>query len=234
MKYLDRLINFIFSLVILVLSIVIIMVSAGFIEYNGVDNYIRSNVFSDANNTITCIVAIITLLASLKTTIFLSKTNKNKKTAIMVDTTHGKIQIAGETIENTAKSAIVDYEEIKDVQVKMVKEKKGVNIYMVLLVLPNTNIIELSASVQDVVKEAIEGTTGVKVNNVDIKVKNITDVKKLKNKEKEVPKVQNIEEVPVALEETVEQLVEDEQVKNEECDLEKTSSENLEENNDNK
>lgn len=42
---------------------------------------------------------------------------------------------------------------------------------MALLVVPNTNIIELSAKVQDEVKEAIEDTTGVKVNNVDIKIK---------------------------------------------------------------
>lgn len=183
MKYLDKLINFIFSLIILVLSIVVIRVSAGFLEYVEVDNFIRTNIFSDENNTITCIVAIVTAIAAIKTTFFLSKTNVKKKSAIMVDTNNGKIQIASETIENIAKSAIKDYEEVRDAQVRMIKEKKGVNIYMVLLVLPNTNIIELSSKVQDVVKESIEDTTGVKVNNVDIKIKNITDTRKTKVKE---------------------------------------------------
>ena len=229
MKYLDRLINFIFSLAILVLSIIVIMVSAGFIEYNEVDNYIRNNIFSAANNTVTCIVAIITVLAALKTTIFLSKTNKNKKTAIMVDTTHGKIQIAGETIENTAKSAIKDYEEIKDVQVRMLKEKKGVNIYMVLLVLPNTNIIELSAKVQDAVKEAIEGTTGVKVNNVDIKVKNIADTRKLKVKEN-MKSEKNEEEI---ITENHEQPILEEN-EEEKIVSQETTNDNLEENNENR
>ena len=185
MRYLDRLINFIFSLVILVLAIVVIMVSAGFVGYDNVDSWIRLNIFSTANNTTTCIVAIVTLIAALKTTVFLSRMNQKKKNTILVDTNHGKIQIAAETIENTAKTVVKDYEEIKDVQVKMVKEKRGIKVYMALLVLPNTNIIELSAKVQDEVKEAIEDTTGVKVNNVDIKIKNITESRKVKAKIKE-------------------------------------------------
>ncbi len=185
MRYLDRLINFIFSLVILVLAIVVIMVSAGFVGYDNVDSWIRLNIFSTANNTTTCIVAIVTLIAALKTTVFLSRMNPKRKNTILVDTNHGKIQIAAETIENTAKTVVKDYEEIKDVQVKMVKEKRGIKVYMALLVLPNTNIIELSAKVQDEVKEAIEDTTGVKVNNVDIKIKNITESRKVKAKIKE-------------------------------------------------
>lgn len=185
MRYLDRLINFIFSLVILVLAIVVIMVSAGFVGYDNVDSWIRLNIFSTANNTTTCIVAIVTLIAALKTTVFLSRMNPKKKNTILVDTNHGKIRIAAETIENTAKTVVKDYEEIKDVQVKMVKEKRGIKVYMALLVLPNTNIIELSAKVQDEVKEAIEDTTGVKVNNVDIKIKNITESRKVKAKIKE-------------------------------------------------
>jgi uncharacterized alkaline shock family protein YloU len=185
MKYLDRLINFIFSLAILLVSIVVIMISAGFIGYESVDAWIKTTLFSTANNTVTCIVSIVVFLAALKTTIFLSRTNGKKKSAILVDTNHGKVQIAQETIENTAKGATKKYEEIKDVQVRMLKEKRGINVYMALMVMPNTNVIELSASVQDAVKEAIEDTTGVKVNNVDIKIKNISEGRQNKPKVKE-------------------------------------------------
>ena len=198
MKYLDRLINFIFSLAILLVSIVVIMISAGFIGYESVDAWIKTTLFSTANNTVTCIVSIIVFLAALKTTIFLSRTNGKKKSAILVDTNHGKVQIAQETIENTAKGVAKKYEEIKDVQVRMLKEKRGINVYMALMVMPNTNVIELSASVQDAVKEAIEDTTGVKVNNVDIKIKNISEGRQNKPKVKEEApkKEENLVEEP--------------------------------------
>lgn len=201
MKYLDRLINFIFSLAILLVSIVVIMISAGFIGYESVDAWIKTTLFSTANNTVTCIVSIVVFLAALKTTIFLSRTNGKKKSAILVDTNHGKVQIAQETIENTAKGATKKYEEIKDVQVRMLKEKRGINVYMALMVMPNTNVIELSASVQDAVKEAIEDTTGVKVNNVDIKIKNISEGRQNKPKVKEETpnKEENVAEEPNVL-----------------------------------
>lgn len=236
MKYLDKLINFIFSLVILVVSVVIVLVTAGFIEDDIVYTYMSENIFSEANNTITCIVAIVVFFAALKTTIFLSKTNTKKKAAIMVDTTHGKIQIAQETIENTAKSVVKNYQEVKDAQVRMVKDKKAVNVYMSLLVLPNTNIIELSSKVQDEVKEAIQNTTGVKVNNVDIKIKNIADSRnasktKTTGSEKQeivlktepmnvINDVNNSEDVEKAVEESVETN----------NNVEETSVENNEEN----
>ena len=201
MKYLDRLINFIFSLAILLVSIVVIMISAGFIGYESVDAWIKTTLFSTANNTVTCIVSIVVFLAALKTTIFLSRTNGKKKSAILVDTNHGKVQIAQETIENTAKGATKKYEEIKDVQVRMIKEKRGINVYMALMVMPNTNVIELSANVQDAVKEAIEDTTGVKVNNVDIKIKNISEGRQNKPKVKEETpnKEENVVEEPNVL-----------------------------------
>lgn len=178
MKYLDKLINFIFSLAILILSGVVVFIATGFIKYGVASDYLKDTIFSTENNTITCIVGIVTFLAALKTTVFLSKTSPKKKAQIMVDTEHGKIQIASETIESTAKNVAKLHEEVRDVQVRMVKEKKGVCIYMVLLVLPNTNIIELSREVQDEVKEAIQSTIGANVNNVDIKIKNIADKNK--------------------------------------------------------
>lgn len=227
MKYLDRFINFVFSLVILVVSATIVFISAGFVEFNVATNYINETLFSTENNTITCIVSIIVFIASLKTTIFLSKTSPKKKVAIMVDTENGKVQIASETVENTAKNVAKSYDSVKDVQVKMVKERKGVVIYMALLVYPHTNIIELSSKVQDEVKEAIQSTTGVKVNNVDIKIKNLAD-KNGKAVKQTVVKEQVKEETAKVEENTVMDSVS--KTENEEIKTE-TPVEEVEENN---
>lgn len=227
MKYLDRFINFVFSLVILVVSATIVFISAGFVEFNVATNYINETLFSTENNTITCIVSIIVFIASLKTTIFLSKTSPKKKVAIMVDTENGKVQIASETVENTAKNIAKSYDSVKDVQVKMVKERKGVVIYMALLVYPHTNIIELSSKVQDEVKEAIQSTTGVKVNNVDIKIKNLAD-KNGKAVKQTVVKEQVKEETAKVEENTVMDSVS--KTENEEIKTE-TPVEEVEENN---
>lgn len=208
MKYLDKLINLIFSLVILVLTAIIVLVSAGFLEYDLVDSFIRTNIFSVDNNTTTCIVALTAFCAALKTTFFLSKTSNKNKSNILVSTTNGIVQIAQETIESTAKNVAKNYDEVKDVQVRMIKIKKAVNIYMSLLVLPRTNIIELSSKVQEEVKDAVQNTTGVKVNNIDIKIKNIAENRVNNNKSKNEIEVKKDEE-PKQL------IVEEQTVKNE-------------------
>lgn len=197
MKYLDKLINFIFSLAVLIVSAIIVLVTAGLVEEELIHNFISNNIFSEANNTLTCIIAIVTFFAALKTTVFLSMTNVKKKSTIMVDTNQGRIQIAQETIENTAKNVARSHEEVKDLQVRMVKEKRKVNVYMSLLVYPHTNIIELSSKIQDEVKDAIHSTTGVKVNNVDIKIKNIAEGRNVaKNKVKTIVEEKNEVNVP--------------------------------------
>lgn len=229
MRYLDRLINYIFSLIVLIVSIFVVLISTGFIEYSSISDYLQNNVFGVENNTLTCIIAIATFCAALKTTMFLSKTSPKKKTVLMVDTTHGKVQIASETIENTARNVAVSHEEVKDVQVKMVKDKKGVTVYMALLVFPHTNIIDLSSKVQDKVKEAIQSTTGVKVNNVDIKIKNIADkngkdAKTAVKEEKVIVTPQSDEIVNKEVEKT------SEDINNDNIEVNQTTVENSEEN----
>lgn len=222
MKYLDKLINFIFSLVILIVSAVIVLVTAGLVEEDLVHNFISNNVFSETNNTLTCIIAIVTFFAALKTTVFLSKTSFKKKSTIMVDTNQGRIQIAQETIENTAKNVARNHEEVKDLQVRMIKENRKINIYMSLLVYPHTNIIELSSKVQDEVKEAIHSTTGVKVNNVDIKIKNIAEGRSNQIKNKVKPIVE--EKVEVKAPEEIHVIDNIEEVQNNEENIEQNNN----------
>ncbi len=200
MKIIDRFINFIFSLFVLVLAATVALMAAGIFDYNYVSGEIGNLLFSDDNRTITCIVSIVVFLLSLKTTVFRSSLNRQKKGVIYVDTNNGKVQIAQETIETTAKNAVTQYDCVKDAKARMIKAKKGVDLYMLLYVYHNTNLMDLTTKAQDDVKTAVEGTTGVRVNNVDIQIKNTSDGKNTKNKNKapkeEVPEKKG-EEVPI-------------------------------------
>ena len=58
-------------------------------------------------------------------------------------------------------------------KVKLDKQVNNVVIDMNLVVLPDTIIKELSANLQDKVKEVIKTTTEIEVKQINIKVKNI-------------------------------------------------------------
>ena len=183
MRVLDRIISFIFSLIMLVVSIVLILIGIGKIEPEMIIDFLSTYVFnkevisSGLFNPIT-ITGIVLFLAALKTTVLLSLLKAKSKAPIVVKTKNGQIQIAQETIMNTARNATLSFDNIKDVQTSMVKKGKGVIIYENVQVYSNTNIRELTDDIQKEVKDKVTSTTGVVVNDVNIKIKNIYNGKK--------------------------------------------------------
>lgn len=204
MKFLDRLINFIFSLVMVVFSVVVLLVMFDLADSSFVNGLLNDYVWNVQNKTIVIGVASLVFLAGLKTTIFLADFRKKKKIPIMVASDNGNVQIAAEMIESTAKAVAKSHEEVKEVNAKMVSRSKGVDIFMSLLVSQDTNIRALTIAIQEEVKNKIHDTTGVLVLNTDIKVKNIVEKKKIVSEEPLVVKGKIEKELP---EEKVEENV---------------------------
>lgn len=199
MKFIDRLINFIFSLVMIVISLVVLLAIFEFVEVSYINNIINDYVWNPVHEKIVIIVAVIIFLAGLKTTIFLADFKKKKKIPIMVSTNNGNIQIASETIESISKAVAKTYEDVKEVNAKMVNKTKGVEIYMSILVSQDTNISTLTRKIQEEVKSKVHDTTGVLVLNVDIKVKNIAEkVKKMASVETSSVTKSNLENTSVS------------------------------------
>lgn len=200
MRFLDKLISFIFSVVVIVLAVIVCMISVNVLQYGVIDGLLREYVFINDSqmNLYLTLSSILVILAGLKVTVFSSSLSPNTKKSIMVDTANGKIQIAQDTIENIATSVIKDYDQIKNVQARMAKARKGINMYMMLMVYEGTNIKEIVTKIQDEVKRQIESTTSVRVCNVDIKIKNVVNPATRKETKKVVAetKTKTVESVP--------------------------------------
>jgi len=206
MKIIDRMISFVFSLVMLALSIILILTGIGIVAPENIIEIIENYVFESSIisqgifNPIT-IAGIVLLLLSLKTTIFISK--NNNKSPIIVTNKSGDVQISQDTIVSTARNIVFTYKEIKDAKISMTKKgKKGVVIYVIALVYSNTNIKDLISDMQNEILETIDSSIGVKVLKVNIKVKNVygktpvTETPKPHIEEKEIKKDNNsIDEV---------------------------------------
>lgn len=173
MKILDAFISFVFSIIILVLSIVVILTLTGFTTETFVVDLINEYVFNDTYYNIVLITSIVLGLLALKTTIFHSRFKSKDTSPILVPTENGNVQIAQETITNTVKSVGIKIPNIKDVNAKMLKKKKGIKIFANISVLANSNIKQVTDELQSNVIKVIKETTGVNVLDVDVKVKNI-------------------------------------------------------------
>ena len=173
MRILDKLISFLFDVLVIILAVTVVLVMTNVIGYPVVEGLLRDYVFNFDYQIIIISIAIIVILLGLKITVFSSALSKEAKKKIYVDTPHGKIQINQDTIEGIARNIIKDYPQVKDVQARMTEAKKGINMYMAIQVYQNTNIKDIVTKVQNDVKSQIENTTSVRVNNVDVKIRNV-------------------------------------------------------------
>ncbi len=232
MKLLDKLISFIFSVVVLILAIAVIMVCLEYISVDKVYAIFDEYVFKDSVKEISFITAICAVLGALKTTIFNADFKKKGKEPILVETNHGVVEISQDTIDNTVRNTAYTFPEVKDVQARMIKKNKGIKIYVMISVLVNTNIRELTAKLQEKIGEVIDATTGVKVLSINIKVKNIYEKNKKPNRTtNEEKKSEVVEEVKeVEKESTKEAKVENEDTndKNEIVEKKEENSEEIE------
>ena len=186
MKLLDKLISFLFSLVILVMAITVIMVSLEYVTPDRIYDILDEYIFAEDIKEITLITAFVVILAVLKVTIFNSNFKAKDKTPILVESKHGKVEISQDTIDNTVRSVVATFSEIKDVQAKMLKHKKGIKIYVLISVLVNTNIKQLTEKLQEEIERVIRETIGVNVLSTNIKVKNIYERNHKAREEKKV------------------------------------------------
>ena len=104
-----------------------------------------------------------------------SKEKETKVEGILLENESGKLLISIETLENLVKGVVVAFPNVKatNCKVKLDKSVNNVVIDMNLVVGSDVVIKEISADLQNKIKEIIKKTTEIEVKAVNIRIKNI-------------------------------------------------------------
>ena len=195
MKFLDKLVLKIFSLIILVLAIGLILIMTGIIPMGIIEDYL--NLLVDYENGIKIAIGVLAvlMLLAIKGMFFTGKKENNGKEGIILENTSGKLVISKESLENLIASVIKDIPGADTVSSKTILDKdKNLIVYVTAVVSKDVMIKDISNELQEKIKVAMKRTADLDVKEVNIKIKNITS-KKVKglpsptedeNKEKEV------------------------------------------------
>ena len=183
MKGLDKFNLILFSIIILIISVLVCFLQFGWIDvilaYNGISFLVENSV---AGN-ISLGLAIILILLSIKSIFFNSYSSESQgKDGILLD--NGKLLVSRDTIESLANTVIKSFDSAETVMTKVeVDEESHIKIYITLSVHPDAVIKDLSAKLQSNVKEAIKKSLDLDVTEVNIRVKNISVKKEPQIKE---------------------------------------------------
>lgn len=179
MKFLDKLVLKIFSIIILAIGIVTILLITGIINVEMILNEIVR--LSDGETTIKCsiVVLAVLMLLSIKGLFFTSKNqDKALKEGIILENTNGKLVISKESLENLVSSVTKDIPGADVVTSKTILDKnRNLIVNVTAAVSKDVMIKDVSNEVQARVKEAMKKTADLEVKEVNIRIKNITSKK---------------------------------------------------------
>ena len=182
MKILDKIILVIYSMIVLLESVIAIFLIFGWtkvetlvlITKDVLNNYVAYN--------IVFALSIIFIMLSIKTILFSSskeKKDESKKQdklgdGVVLENDEGKLVISRDTIEKLASDVVRNFKNVQDFRTKVVIDaKNNIAIIIELQILQDTVIHDLNTNLQMQVKENIKKVTELDVKEVNIKVKNI-------------------------------------------------------------
>lgn len=174
MKKVDKLILVIFSVLILIETVIVTLLSIGWIEYDTIGKLIRSAMEGSASNVI-LIGAIVCMLLALKCIFWDSQEeDKNKSQGILMENESGKLMITKTTLENLVTSVVKDFDSAEEQIAKIeFDSQNNIIVDVTLMVSKNVIIKDLTVNMQNKIKEAIKKTSDLEVKEVNVKIKNI-------------------------------------------------------------
>jgi uncharacterized alkaline shock family protein YloU len=98
---------------------------------------------------------------------------KRDKKFVSKYTNIGEIRISLDTLENIALAASRKFSGIRETKASVTRVENGIAVMMKIMVFPEVNIPSISEDLQLKVKNAIEETSGVQVNSIQVLVDNL-------------------------------------------------------------
>lgn len=185
MKGLDRFNLILFSIIILVLSILGCFLQFGWINIDLATDGISFLLENNVAGKVTLGLAIVLILLAVKSIFFNSYASESQgKDGILLENDNGKLLVSRDTIESLTNTVIRSFDSAETIMTKVeVDEESHIKIYITLSVHPDAVIKDLSAKLQSNVKEAIKKSLDLDVTEVNIRVKNISVKKEPQIKE---------------------------------------------------
>lgn len=179
MKFLERLSLAIFSIIILLLSVLTCLLVFGWLEPSTILYVIQLGLAQANVTNVMLIIAIVFMLLAIKCIFFTSKEKEERTEGILLENENGKLLISVHTIENLVKGVIAQYAEVtsSNCKVHLNKQVNNVKVDLNLTVSAGTVIKDLSVKLQDKIKEVVKQSTELEMQEVNIQIKDIATEK---------------------------------------------------------
>lgn len=184
MKVVDKVIYFIFSVIIL--TIVVVMFTV-ILNIGGVVNPVFNFISNIPNMSFTqeqmiyiVIIEILLFIMAIKGILFQSKLEENKD-AIILENNSGKLIISRKTLENLVKDISNGVQGVENSFARVNVSKDTELIISIDIVVKEGSIKDITKKLQEDVKIAIKKASDLNVSEVNVNIKNIKKINESNN-----------------------------------------------------
>ena len=173
---LNKLLQTIYTLIILLLSLAVLAVCVAIginvIHISEISAALQSLYFNWQFLLIASLISILFIITSLKL-LFARPKPRVLRSTLLRHTDLGAIRVSVQTLEIMTQKVVRSFNEVKDVRVNIITEEDGIKIQLKLLIMPDVVLPDVSASIQEKVKEYIQSYSGILVKEVYIYIDNL-------------------------------------------------------------
>ncbi len=184
MKILEKITLIIYSNLMLILSVILCLLIFGWLDMNLVGDIVKKLLVGSTSSNIILGISVLFILLSIKC-IFFDSTSKQQikeRQGVLLENENGKLMISKDTLENLVNSVAKEFENAQDIVTRVELDKdNNVRVYANLIVSSNVVIKDLSANLQEKIKEKIKSATDLDVKEVNIKIKNVAPKSQTQN-----------------------------------------------------
>jgi len=187
MKVLDKIGLVLFSIIVLLLSVVLCITIVGILDLELVNEAVEFITTDDITSKVVFGVSVVFALLALKCIFFSSSSSKEKKGkgGILLQNDNGKLLVSRETLESLTNSVVKNFEAAQSVMTRVdVDEQSNLKIFITLFVYPDAIIKDITAQIQKDIKETIKNSLDLEVSEINVRIKNIADKKEVKKASK--------------------------------------------------
>lgn len=168
-----RILLTVYAFCLTILSLIAVLIFFRVPIFVKILDYLKYEVLQDSKSSITMsIISLVFFIISITFLLSGVKSNKDKK-AVSKYTNIGEIKISLNSIESIALAASRRLNGVRETKASVTNLDDTVAITIKAVVLPDINIPALSEEIQVKVKNSVEESSGVKVNDVKVIVDNI-------------------------------------------------------------
>ena len=193
MKFLEKLGLALFSLIVLVISIVLCLIAFGWMDSTIFSILIGKVLLSSTYTYIMIGVCVLLILLAIRCIFFTDSKEESEESddGILLQNEDGRLLITVETLKNMTQGVINSFSNITDSLIGVtITKDNNIVISVSIDVTKGTIIKDTSSRLQIKVKKAIKDATDLDIDSVNVRVRNVEEIFK-ENEEDEIYEEQN-------------------------------------------